>query len=232
MPADSTSIALIDDHPLMVEAITSLLGSSQKKFTIVDTGTSADDLVTITSRFQPAICIVDLNMPGDVFEAISKVKTLAPRTKIVAFTAAAGVESAIRALDAGAIGYVLKGSSSAELLEAIATALQNKIYLSQSFASQVLTALREASVRRIAAQAVRLSARESQIIALLLQGRTNKEIATALEISERTVKHYMAILMQKLNARNRLEVFIAAQKLSERGAPIERREAAAGSTMV
>jgi DNA-binding NarL/FixJ family response regulator len=228
MPNHSTSVALIDDHPLMVDAILSLLASSQREFKVVGTGATADDVIEISSRYQPNVSIVDLNMPGDVFDAISKVGTAAPKTKIIAFTAATGVESAIRALDAGANGYVLKGSSSSELLEAIETVQQNKIYLSQSFAGQVMTALREAAVRRVAVQAVRLSSRESQIIGLLLRGQTNKEIATALEISERTVKHYMAILMQKLNARNRLEVVIAAQKLGERGTLVGRPSVSAG----
>jgi DNA-binding CsgD family transcriptional regulator len=67
----------------------------------------------------------------------------------------------------------------------------------------------------MAAEAVRFSIREDQIVRLLLRGKTNKEIAVSLKISEKTVKNYMTILMQKLNARNRLEVVIAAQALSE-----------------
>jgi DNA-binding CsgD family transcriptional regulator len=71
-------------------------------------------------------------------------------------------------------------------------------------------------VRRVAAEAVRFSIREEQIVRLLLRGNTNKEIAASLKISEKTVKNYMTILMQKLNARNRLEVVIAAQALTAR----------------
>ena len=70
-------------------------------------------------------------------------------------------------------------------------------------------------MRRVAAEAVRFSIREDQIVRLLLRGKTNKEIAVALKISEKTVKNYMTILMQKLNARNRLEVVIAAQAMAE-----------------
>jgi DNA-binding NarL/FixJ family response regulator len=223
----STSIALIDDHPLMVEALVSVLSRSRNNFTIVATGASAIDFIDIVARYQPNIVILDLNMPGDVYAAISKVGRTAQHTKVIAFTAITGVESAIRALDAGASAYVLKGSSSSELLEAIETVQRNEIYLTKSFAGQVITALREASLRQIAAQAVKLSVRESQIIRLLLRGQTNKEIATALKISEKTVKHYMTILMQKLSARNRLEVVIAAQKISEREIPIHAQDARA-----
>jgi len=75
--------------------------------------------------------------------------------------------------------------------------------------------LRNASLRKVAAAAVRFSIREDQIVRLLLRGKTNKEIAIALNISEKTAKNYMTILMQKLNARNRLEVVIAAQAFTE-----------------
>ena len=141
---------------------------------------------------------------------------VSPDTKIVAFTAATGVDSAIRALDAGANGYVLKGSSAQELIQAIESVRHGETYITQSFASQVIAALRNASLRRVAAEAVRFSIREDQIVRLLLRGKTNKEIAVALKISEKTVKNYMTILMQKLHARNRLEVVIAAQALTER----------------
>ena len=154
-------------------------------------------------------------MAGDVYAAIASSIKISPNTKIVAFTAATGVDSAIRALDAGANGYVLKGSSAQELIQAVEAVRHGETYITQSFASQVIAALRNASVRRVAAEAVRFSIREDQIVRLLLRGNTNKDIAASLKISEKTVKNYMTILMQKLNARNRLEVVIAAQALAE-----------------
>ena len=159
--------------------------------------------------------IVDLGMAGDVYAAIATVTALSNETKFVAFTASTGVDCAIRALDSGATGYVLKGSSSDELLQAIASVNSGETYITRNFASQVIAALRDTSLRRKAAEAVKLSIREQQIVRLLLKGKTNKEIALAINISDKTVKHYMTILMQKLQVRNRLEVVIAAQKLEE-----------------
>jgi DNA-binding NarL/FixJ family response regulator len=109
----------------------------------------------------------------------------------------------------------LKGSSSDELLQAIASVSSGETYITRNFATQVIAALRDTSLRRKAAEAVKLSIREQQIVRLLLKGKTNKEIALAINISDKTVKHYMTILMQKLQVRNRLEVVIAAQKLEE-----------------
>ena len=154
-------------------------------------------------------------MPGDPFEAIAKIAEFSPLTKVLAFTASAGIDYAVRALEAGVSGYVLKGSTANELSEAIQKVLTGDTFITPSFATKVIVALRDASLRKIAARAIKLSLREDQIIKLLLRGRTNKEIASQLKISEKTVKHYMTLLMQKLNVRNRLEVIIAAQKLGD-----------------
>ena len=213
----SVSIALVDDHPLMIEAISSLL-KRNKGFEVVGTGETAHDIVELCKRTQPQVAVVDLSMPGDVYAAIAAAIKISPSTKIVAFTAATGVDSAIRALDSGVSGYVLKGSSTMELVQAILSVQSGETYITQNFASRVIAALRDASLRRKAAEAVILSIRERQIVNLLLNGKTNKEIAIAIKISEKTVKHYMTALMQKLQVRNRVEVVIAAQKFSERQA--------------
>lgn len=208
------SVALVDDHPLMIEAMSSLL-CRVEAFDIVATGTSAEDVLEIGTNLRPQLMIVDLGMAGDVYAAIATLTARSKATKFVAFTASTGVECAIRALDSGASGYVLKGSPSDELLQAIAAVEAGETYITRNFAARVIAALRDTSLRRKAAEAVNLSIREQQIVRLLLKGKTNKEIALVINISEKTVKHYMTILMQKLQVRNRLEVVIAAQKLEE-----------------
>jgi two-component system, NarL family, nitrate/nitrite response regulator NarL len=210
----SVSIALIDDHPLMLEAISSLLNRTEG-FEVVGVGAVATDIVELCRRTQPQVAVVDLGMPGDVYAAIANAIKISPSTRIMAFTAATGVDSAIRALDSGASGYVLKGSSPVELIQAILSVQSGETYITQNFASRVIAALRDASLRRRAAEAVILSIREQQIVRLLIVGKTNKEIAMAINIGEKTVKHYMTILMQKLQVRNRVEAVIAAQKLNE-----------------
>ena len=209
------SVGIVDGHPLIIEGIATLFSRAQG-LQISATGSTAKDIIDISSRLHPNVIIVDLSMPGDIYAAIAASIKISPNTKIVAFTAATGVDSAIRALDAGASGYVLKGSSAQELIQAVNSVCHGETYITRSFASQVIAGLRNASLRRVAAEAVRFSIREDQIVRLLLRGQTNKEIAASLKISEKTVKNYMTLLMQKLNARNRLEVVIAAQKMNER----------------
>lgn len=141
------SIGLVDDHPLMIEGIITLFSRTQG-LAISSTGSTARDIIDISSRFRPDVIIVDLSMAGDVYEAIATSIKVSPNTKIVAFTAATGVDSAIRALDAGANGYVLKGSSAQELIQAVEAVRHGETYITQSFASQVIAALRNASVRK------------------------------------------------------------------------------------
>ena len=206
------SVALVDDHPLMRSGLAALFGSTDG-FGVVAQGSCAADAVEISSRFSPNILLMDLTMPGNAFSAISEINGKHKDTKIVAFTASAGIEHAVMALDAGASGYILKGSTAEELVNGVRTVHMGETYITQGFATKVVLALRNASVRKLAADAIKLSVREEQIVRLLLHGRTNKEIALSLNISEQTVKHYMSILMQKMHARNRLEVVIAAQKM-------------------
>jgi DNA-binding NarL/FixJ family response regulator len=206
------SLAFVDDHPILLDGLVRIF-SGFEDFTVIAKASSAIDATKIPSLKKTDVVVLDLNMPGNAFEAISKISTEHPETKVIAFTASVNIDHAVQALEAGASGYVLKGSTADELVEAIRSVVRGETFITQSFASKVIQALRNSSLRKMAAQAIRLSVREDQIVRLLLRGRTNKEIANQLSISEKTVKHYMTILMQKLNARNRIEVVLAAQNL-------------------
>lgn len=205
-------LVLVDDHPVLLQGLGTLL-SADNSFSVVASGKSALDAVEISRRMRPDVMVMDINMPGNAFEAISTITNYLPDTRIVAFTAATETEIAVRALEAGASGYVVKGSTIDELKDAIVAVMQGETYVSQEVAFKVITALR-GTPKREGVKPVRLSVREGQVVKLLLLGKTNREIATELGIGERTVKHYMTVLMQKLEVRNRLEVVIAAQHLA------------------
>jgi len=214
----SISVVVVDDHPLVVEAILSLLHRTCGDFNVAGIGANAGDVVELCRRNLPRIAIVDLHMPGDSYRAITAALQASPSTRIVAFSEALGAEPAVRALDAGASGYALKGSPTAELVRAISSVLAGDTYITPFVSSREIARLREASHKRKAAESVMLSIREKQIVRLLMSGKTNREIADAINIREKTVKHYMTALIQKLHVRNRLEVMIAAQKLNEMSA--------------
>lgn len=214
------SVVVIDDHPLMVAGLTEILGKNPE-FTIAATGTCADDALDIGLRLAPDVFVVDLMMPGNIFDVITKLVEKI-RTKILVFTANTGSDYAVRALNAGASGYVLKDSSIQELVQAISAVHRGDMFITPAFACKVIEELKIASLRKKAGADLKLSIREGQIIGMLLRGFTNRQIAIGLKIGEKTVKNYMTILMQKLNARNRLEVLIAAQKLEGAGDSIPR----------
>jgi DNA-binding NarL/FixJ family response regulator len=208
------NVAIADDHPVLLAGIISLL-SSDSRFKVVGEADTADASIELVRQVSPDVMIMDLSMPGDVFRAIGQVAATRPDTKVLVFTAFCSTESALKALDAGATGFVLKGSPSGEFLEAIETVATGQMFVTRQYASQVMNGLRDRSRRQALNDAIKLNVREKQIIGHLLQARTNKEIAAELHISEKTVKHYMTGLMLKLKVRNRVEVVIAARQYKD-----------------
>ncbi|MEO9337696.1 response regulator transcription factor [Mesorhizobium sp. SB112] len=211
------SVALVDEHPIVLEALAALF-SSEPGYSILRKGASLAGLAEPLNNTKPDILVVDPGQASNALSALQQICATNPNLKIIVFTSATGVDYAVRSLEIGVKGYVSKVSPPAELLHATRAVLGGETYISQNFACSVVAALRNESVRKVAAQALRFSVREDQIVHLLLRGKKNKEIAAHLMISEKTVKHYMSVLMQKLNARNRLEVVIAAQRLSSASA--------------
>lgn len=207
------SVALLDAHPLFLLGAAGLF-ERYPAFQIVATGNTVDQARIIAAECQPNLLILDTSLGGDTPATIAAVQTASRSTKLIAVTAEGNIDGAVRAFEAGASGYVLKSSPPEDFIGAVEIVLRGGTFINPSFAAQLVGALRNAALRRSAAQGTRLSVREQQIVRLLLQGRTtNQEIADSLHISVKTVKHYMTLLMQKLRARNRLEVVIAAQKM-------------------
>jgi DNA-binding NarL/FixJ family response regulator len=204
-------VALVDNHPLMLNGLQDLLSRSGG-FEIVATGKSSGDILHICRVHEPEVIVVDLFMDCDICAMIAAAIRIAPRTKVVAFTAALGVEPAILALDAGATGYVLKGGTSAELVQAIQSVHAGEIYVTHSFTSEVIARLRDAPFRRKAAKAVMFNVRELRIIHLLTIGKTDEQIAVALRIDRTTLDSHISTLRKKIEARNRREAIIEARK--------------------
>lgn len=209
---EAISVALVDDHPLMLAGLIDLFKLSED-FTVAATGNKASDVLKIGTDIAPDVIVVDLMMPGNIFEVIARLVAASAKTKFLAFTAVTRADIAVRALNAGASGYVLKGSDAVELIQGVRAIHSGETFITPAFACKVIEELKIASIRKATTGAVKLSIREGQIVGMLLRGATNKQIAADLRIGEKTVKNYMTILMQKLHARNRLEVLIAAQKL-------------------
>lgn len=212
--ASPLTIAFADDHPMLLRGIMNLF-EEDPAYRVVGKAECANTAMELVRRQPPDVIIMDLSMPGEIFATISEMAQQFPQTKIVVFTAYSSIDAALKALDAGAVGFVLKDSDCEELFDAVAAVSTGEMYITKQYAVQVMNGLRERS-RRDSSVEARLSPREKQIVGFVMQARTNREIAELLAISERTVKGYMSVLMTKLKARNRVEVAIAGRQQEER----------------
>jgi two-component system nitrate/nitrite response regulator NarL len=207
---DVTRIAFVDDHPTLLHGIAALF-SGDARYEIVGTESSAQGAVALAAETHPDIMTLDLSMPGDVFAAIRSIAEQSPSSKLVIFTAYADVDLALQALDAGARAFVLKGRPSDDLFDAIETVGNGGLFVSPDFSLKLIAGFRNQTQRGRHESAANLSPREQQLVQCLLEAKSNKEIARTLNLTEKTVKHYMTNLMNKLKVRSRLEVVLAAR---------------------
>lgn len=205
-------IAFVDDHPTLLTGIAALF-SADGGFSVVGTESSADGAVEVARLTQPDLMTLDLSMPGDVYAAIRTIGELSPATKMIIFTAYADVDLALQALDAGAHAFVLKGRPSEDLFAAIETVTKGGLFVSPDFSPKLIAGFRNRTRREDERSAAKLSPREQQLVQCLLEAKSNKEIARTLNLTEKTVKHYMTNLMYKLKVKSRLEVVLAVQRL-------------------
>lgn len=205
-------IAFVDDHPTLLTGIAALF-KSDDGFAIVGTESSASGAVDLARKGRLDLMTLDLSMPGDVFLAIREIAEVSPGTKVIIFTAYADVDLALKALDAGAHAFVLKGRPSEDLFTAIETVRKGGLFVSPDFSPKLIAGFRNRTRRERERTAARLSPREQQLVRCLFEAMSNKEIARTLNLTEKTVKHYMTNLMNKLKVKSRLEVVLAAQRL-------------------
>lgn len=206
-------VAVVDDHPLLREGVAHTLHVIPD-IEVVATGGSASDAIAIASSHVPNVMLVDISMPGGGVEAVREISKATPAVRTLMLTVSEREDDIITSMDAGARGYLLKGVSGRDLVATVRAIYNGETYIPPHIAARVLARMQNRSVvnARLDATAS-LTARENQILRQVAQGLTNKEIANCYSLSEKTVKHYMTSVLQKLNVRNRVEAVIASQKL-------------------
>lgn len=203
-------ILVADDHPIVRDGLVAMLGT-QPDFTVVGEAENGADAVTSALKLRPDVMLLDLEMPGmDGLQALLQLRNDAPEINVLVFTAFDTDERIVGAVQAGAKGYLLKGAPRAEIFNAIRVLSGGGSLLQPIVASKLMRHLSEQSDAPFEEA---LTERESEVLALLAQGKPNKEIAAALVITERTVKFHITAILGKLGAGNRTEaVTIAAQR--------------------
>lgn len=201
-----TRILLVDDHDIVRLGLMTLL-NDQPDMEVVGEASTAADGVKATEKFSPDVVLMDIRLPGEGgIEAAHQISQRFPTSKVVMLTSFADDELVVRAIRAGAVGYVLKQVGNEELLRAIRAAARGEALLDPSTTARLLSRVREAE-RKAEEDAFRdLSDREMDVLIPLARGKTNAEIGQLLNLSEKTVGNYVSNMFEKLNVNNRIEL--------------------------
>jgi len=200
-------ILLADDHPLFREGVAHSL-AAEIGFEIIAQASSGEEAVEMTHRLHPDIVLLDVNMTGmGGIEAARRIAADSPGVRIMMLTVSENRENLMAALKAGAHGYVLKGVSASELRAITRRVAGGEAYVTPALAADMLT---EFSNPHPLDSFSQLTERESKILQLLSQGLTNREIGENLFLAEKTVKHYITSILQKLHVRSRTEAAVIA----------------------
>ena len=194
-------VAVIDDHPLFRAGVIKTL--VELGIDVVAQGGSAEDAITIAKELCPSVMLLDISMPGGGLEAVEVINENSPKIKIVILTASEESDHVRKALQLGACGYAVKGVGPAGLAEIINTVTAGNRYLAPTLSVKLITEASEGSV---------LSLREREVMDLIATGLSNKVVARQLGVHEKTVKHHMTRIFEKLHVSNRTEAALKWQR--------------------
>ena len=194
-------VLLADDHQIVAEGLCSLL---ETEFDIIGTVSDGRALVEAARQLRPEVIVVDISMPLlNGLDATRQVKRASPETQVIVLTMHADATYATRAIEAGAAGYVLKHSASAELVTAIREALQDRAFVSPCLATGSPRVLID---RRQAPDETPLTPRQREVLQLLAEGYSAKGIAAILGISSRTAEFHKYRMMEMLKVQTGAEL--------------------------
>lgn len=209
---DPVSIVVADDHPLFRGGVVLTL-QEHGGFEVVAQAGSATEAVSAVEAHMPDLVLLDISMPGSGLSAATEIARRFPAVRVVMLTVSEADEDVLTALRAGARGYMLKGVAADDLTEILMTVAKGGSYVAPALAAQVLAAMQAQGNRPTPPGAEDLSEREVSILRLVAKGLSNKEIAREIALQEKTVKHYMTNILQKLQVRNRVEAALKARDL-------------------
>lgn len=210
-------ILLVDDQALFREGLRTLL-SVRPDIEVVGEAGNGEEALHLVEKYHPAVVLMDIQMPVlDGVAATRRLKATHPEVRVIVLTTFDDDEKVFDGLRAGAVGYLLKDAPSEKLVEAIRAAAQGESFLQPSVAAKLVaefTRLSESPAPKAPQPLIEpLSERELEILRLIADGASNKEIATALVIAEGTVKNHVTNLLGKLGVTGRMQAVNKAREL-------------------
>jgi two-component system nitrate/nitrite response regulator NarL len=208
-------VLVVDDHPLFRQGVVHSLGSDPKLQVVGETS-SGEDALRLARELLPDVVLLDISMPGwSGLVTAEKINVACPATTIVMLTVSEDKDKLIAAFKAGARAYVLKGVSARELANVVQTAAAGEVYVSPSLAAEMLVSLTQGKAPDPLQE---LTERERNILGLIGSGLMNREIGERLFLSEKTIKHYVTNILQKLQVRSRVEAALLVSQRERSGA--------------
>jgi len=216
MSTESIRIVVVDDHPLFREGVATTL-ASYPDIEVVGEGASADEALVLARDLLPDVLLLDISMPGGGVNAARTIAATYPVIRIIMLTVSEHEEDVLKSLKAGARGYILKGVTARDLVAIVRAVHNGESYVTPTLAASLLADFRDegSDPASDGGPLDELTVRERQILELLATGRSNKEIARSLDLAEKTVKHYVTNILEKLQVRNRVEAAVLAQRMAQ-----------------
>jgi two-component system response regulator DevR len=210
-PAKPISLLLVDDSELVRTGLKTLLVSRGDKttFAVIGEAATAAGAVTETVRLQPDVVLLDIRLPdGTGFEACRHILTKVPDTRVLILTSVIDDNLVYEAMSSGAHGYLLKEINAQALWQAIIDVAAGKFILDPAVTTRVLNLVRNGAPQNEQDKLSQLSAQERRVLALVAEGKTNKEIAEQMGLSDKTVKNYLSNIFEKLQISRRSQAAV------------------------
>jgi two-component system, NarL family, response regulator DevR len=207
-------IMLVDDHEVVRQGLRSLLERRAHLRVVAEAGTVAE-AVAEAARVQPDVIVMDVRLPdGTGIEACRDIRAERAETRVLMLTSYADDEAVYASIVAGAAGYLLKQTRGRELVSAIEAVARGESLLDPAVTSKVLTRMRDLAAGAYKDPLAELSEQERRILGLIAEGKTNREIASTVYLSEKTVKNYVSTILSKLGMERRAQAaaFLAEQR--------------------
>lgn len=205
-------VVVADDHPIFRDGLARTLADAGG-IAVVGQASDGDEAVRLAAELRPDLVLMDISMPkGGGLGALKQIRAMTEPPHVAMLTASEEQEDLVEAMRHGALGYVLKGVGAGELVDLVRALAKGQPHVAPGLAGRLLVSLRGRAEARAHDPMADLSRREEDILRLVAQGKSNREVGETLDLQEKTVKHYMTSILQKLHVRNRVEAAMLARE--------------------